>query len=170
MRESSCRRLPWELRSSGIESKASVIVQNALSRDIDVTPLKRAAIRTLEDEGAESSEVSILLTDDAQLHELNLEYRNQDKPTDVLSFALRDQIANESFSPMVDEESLESLGDVVISVETAERQAATHDRTLDEELCLLTVHGILHLLGYDDMTDDGAEEMQTRERALGVRR
>ncbi|MEP6757509.1 MAG: rRNA maturation RNase YbeY [Chthonomonadales bacterium] len=167
----NCRRAPWELRSSGIESKASVIVKNALSRDIDITPLKRAAIRTLEAEGAESSEVSILLTDDAQLHELNLEYRSQDKPTDVLSFALRDHVANESFSPAaVTVEYLEPLGDVVISLETAERQAATHDRTLDQELCLLTVHGILHLLGYDDMTDEGAEEMQTRERALGVRR
>lgn len=61
------------------------------------------------------------------------------------------------------------LGDVIISVDTAARQAETHGVTLDSELALLTVHGILHLLGYDDMTDEGAEEMQAKERAMGVR-
>ena len=85
--------------------------------------------------------------------------------------ALRDNVASDlqlsgnSSAP----QPLEQLGDVVISVETALRQAGIHGQTLDEELCLLTVHGVLHLLGYDDMTDEGAEEMQMKERALGVR-
>jgi probable rRNA maturation factor len=61
------------------------------------------------------------------------------------------------------------LGDVVISVETAARQADTHGVSLHQELELLVTHGILHLLGYDDLTDEGAEEMQRKERALGVR-
>lgn len=111
----------------------------------------------------------MLLTDDATLHALNRDYRDQDKPTDVLSFAQRDEHPD---TPHATPSSLktELLGDVVISVETAVRQAEQHGVTLNEELALLTVHGILHLLGYDDMTDEGAEEMQARERALGVRK
>jgi len=104
------------------------------------------------------------------VHALNREYRYQDKPTDVLSFSQRDQHPDApSFSGQAYSKS-EVLGDVVISVETAIRQANQHAVSLDEELALLTVHGILHLLGYDDMTDEGAEEMQEKERALGVRK
>ena len=58
------------------------------------------------------------------------------------------------------------LGDVIISVDTAERQAVAHGVTLEQELALLTVHGILHLLGYEDETEDGAEQMRIREREI----
>ena len=152
----------------------SVHIQNSLNRRIKTVSLKRAAIRALVSERAAESEVCILLADDNLLHELNLEYRSQDKPTDVLSFAQRDSIANITEfthnSPSAPLPFPENLGDVVISVETAERQASAHGRTLDEELCLLTVHGILHLLGYDDVSDEGADEMQRLECELGVRR
>ena len=149
----------------------SVHIQNNLNRRIKTTSLKHAAVRALASECVADSEASILLADDNMLHELNLQYRGLDKPTDVLSFAQRDFVLGEvNANPPIVTGSPENLGDVIISVETAARQANLHGRSLDEELCLLTVHGVLHLLGYDDVTDDGAEEMQTRERELGVRR
>jgi probable rRNA maturation factor len=141
---------------------------------VDTNPLLHAGERALQLEGAAAAEVSLLLTDDDTIHELNRDYRGQDKPTDVLSFAQRDQRPDSppapSIPPNVPAGAVETLGDVVISVETAARQAARHNVSLDDEMALLTVHGILHLLGYDDMTDEGAEEMQTKERALGVRK
>jgi probable rRNA maturation factor len=132
----------------------------------------RAARTALRVEGAPNAEVSILLTDDATIHALNRDYRSQDKPTDVLSFSQRDVTAT---SPLIPDnhQPNELLGDVVISVETAARQAENHGVGLGEELALLTVHGILHLLGYDDTDDAGAEEMRVREcvilsEALGI--
>ena len=145
----------------------AVIIQNSQKRRIKTKNLVQAARKALLAEGAPRAEVSILLTDDATVHALNRDYRGQDKPTDVLSFAQRDQLPDAPLLPSTETE--EVLGDVVISVETAARQAEQHSVTLDEELALLTVHGILHLLGYDDMTDEGAEEMQQKERELGYR-
>jgi probable rRNA maturation factor len=101
--------------------------------------------RLLRAEGcAEDTEVSILLTNDERIAELNRQYRETDGPTDVLSFSMTE---GEVFNRADDEPAL--LGDVVISVETAGRQAAEQGRTLDEEIDLLLAHGLLHLLGYD---------------------
>lgn len=130
-------------------------------------PLRRAAQMTLRSEGAPRAEVSILLTDDAAVQELNRVYRGQDRPTDVLSFAQRDQ--HEEAPPALPggrASAHELLGDVILSVETAARQAEQRGVPLEEELALLTAHGLLHLLGYDDTTDEGAERMRVRERAI----
>jgi probable rRNA maturation factor len=97
-------------------------------------------------------EISVVLCDDPFIQSLNAEYRGQDKPTDVLSFAQDDP---------------ELLGDIVISLPTAARQAEAAGWTLENEVALLGVHGLLHLLGYDDETEAGAWEMQTKtETAL----
>lgn len=97
-----------------------------------------------------SAEVSVLLCGDPFIQDLNKQYRGLDKPTDVLSFAQDDP---------------EYLGDIVISVETALRQAEKAGWDVESELALLAVHGMLHLLGYDDEDEDGAREMErlTRE-------
>jgi probable rRNA maturation factor len=148
-----------------------ITILNSQPIPLHANPLLDAGERALHAEGAADAEVSLLLTDDETIHALNRDYRDQDKPTDVLSFAQRDQRpdAPEIPAPALADQP-ENLGDVVISVETAARQAEQHGATLDDELALLTVHGILHLLGYDDMTDEGAAEMQEKERALGVRK
>jgi probable rRNA maturation factor len=104
------------------------------------------------------AEVSVLLTDDTTVHSLNLKYRGKDRPTDVLSFSQWNAHDQEARGDR------HVLGDVVISVETAERQALQAGHTLQSELELLIAHGVLHLLGYDDETDEGAEEMRVRER------
>ena len=109
--------------------------------------------------------MSVLLIDDPQIHDMNREYRGYDKPTDVLSFALNDTIEGVPPSPKLPGMPV-SLGDVVISVETAERQAKTHGISLNAELALLGVHGVLHLLGYEDETVEGSAEMRVRERDI----
>ena len=96
-------------------------------------------------------EISVVICDDAFIQALNREYRQKDKPTDVLSFAQDD--------PNV-------LGDIVISLPIAARQADAAGWPLESEIALLAVHGLLHLLGYDDETASGAWEMQRRTEAV----
>ncbi len=126
-------------------------------------PLLLAARKVLVNENTGSVEVSVVLTDDPTVHALNREYRGKDKPTDVLSFAQRD-VHPGAVRIAVQSHETESLGDVIISVETAARQAKTQGIPLAHELALLTVHGILHLLGYTDDTEEGAEQMREKER------
>ena len=105
----------------------------------------------LESEGAPTdAELSLVFCDDPFIHALNRDYRGKDKPTDVLSFT---QDAESGI-----------LGDVVISVPTAQRQADAQGHPLAQEVEWLFLHGALHLLGYDDDTDEQAEEMNVRAR------
>lgn len=120
--------------------------------------------------GVENGEVSVTLTNNAYIHTLNKEYRGIDRPTDVLSFAL-----NESEEPeMVDTPEVNVLGDLIISVERAEEQAADYGHSLRREVAFLTVHGMLHLLGYDHMEEEEREEMENEQRfvmeKLGISR
>lgn len=124
--------------------------------------LEKAVLRSLQHEAFTSdAEVSILLADDRYIHELNLQYRHMDKPTDVLSFS---QI--EDSDDTSDLEGAVTLGDIVISIDTAERQADSGGCSLDDELEMLTIHGMLHLLGYDDSDDDLADIMREREKGI----
>lgn len=128
---------------------------------METTALMEAAKRSLRAEKFDKpAEISILLTDDEEIHTLNREYRGIDRPTDVLSFS---QIEGE---PVISEGDFVQLGDIAISVETARRQAEEKNRTLEDELELLVVHGVLHLLGYDDQTDEQAELMEERQAAI----
>lgn len=108
------------------------------------------------------TEVSVVLADDDYIHQLNRQYRGKDCSTDVLSFAL-----NEGEEPQIvngPEEIL--LGDIIISLETAARQAEEYGHSLERELAYLTTHGILHLLGYDHMTEDEKAEMRQEEEHI----
>ena len=102
--------------------------------------------------------VSIMLCDDATIHPLNRDYRDKDKPTDVLSFAQREG----DFAFLDDN----LLGDIIISMETTIRQANERQHSTETELRVLLVHGILHLLGYDHIEDDEAEIMEAKEREI----
>ncbi len=108
----------------------------------------------------ETSEISVLLCDNEHIHQLNKEYRNIDLPTDVLSFAL-----NEGEDEMTGEEQL-LLGDIVISVERTAEQAAEYGHSFERELAYLTTHGMLHILGYDHMTEEDKQEMRTEEEFI----
>ena len=96
---------------------------------------------------------------------MNRAYRGYDKPTDVLSFAQNDSVDDAPPAPKIPGLP-EQLGDVIISVDTAVRQAKTHGLNLEDELALLAVHGVLHLLGYEDETVEGSAEMRVRERDI----
>ena len=109
---------------------------------------------------AESAEISVVLTDDEHIQELNRVYRGSDRPTDVLAFS---QIEGEQAKAQAERVA---LGDVVISVDTAERQAAEQGHALENELDLLIIHGVLHLLGYDDETEADAAEMRRHENRV----
>jgi probable rRNA maturation factor len=112
--------------------------------------------RLLEDLACGKQELSILFTDDKRIAELNRQYRGKDKPTNVLAF------------PMAEDPSdIESgmLGDVVISVDTALREAAGTGETLVEAIYRLVVHGLLHLLGYDHERSPKDEKIMFREQA-----
>lgn len=100
-------------------------------------------------------EVSLRLTDDRFIHALNRDYRGKDRPTDVLAFAMREGPGGQ-LNP-------EILGDIVISVDTAARQAR---RGLRHELLFLCAHGLCHLLGYDHRDDAEEREMNARMQAL----
>ena len=113
--------------------------------------IRRRALRMLQALKLERAELSILLCDDRTIHALNREHRRKDKPTDVLAFAMHEG------EEVVGDQQL--LGDVVISLQTARRQAKDHARSLWAEVTMLLAHGLLHLVGYDHRTDKEEREM-----------
>ena len=107
----------------------------------------------------EKTEVGVTIVDDRRIHELNLAYRNVDRPTDVLSFALDEAEEPEEFG--APEEHL--LGDIVISAETAVRQGKEYGHGINRELVYLAVHSLLHLLGFDHMEKGDKVVMRQKE-------
>jgi len=120
--------------------------------------IKAAAARMLAALRMPEAQVSILLCDDRVIHALNKEHRGKDRPTDVLAFAM-----NEG-APVIGDASL--LGDIVISLPTAARQARSAKRELSEEALMLLAHGLLHLLGDDHQTDAQERRMTARTDML----
>lgn len=117
---------------------------------------KAAALADRRLEPPEDVEVGLTLTDDREIHELNRDYRGKDRPTDVLAFAMREGPGGDLIPGV--------LGDVVISVEAARRQAGR--RPLLAEVLFLWAHGLCHLLGYDHQTDDEEIMMNARMASL----
>ncbi|MBS9389715.1 MAG: rRNA maturation RNase YbeY [Dolichospermum sp. WA123] len=113
---------------------------------------------------APSYEVSLRLTTDTEIQTLNCQYRQQDKPTDVLAFASLEADLPQS------EEMLASmpvyLGDIIVSIDTAQRQAEQQEHSLSTELAWLTAHGLLHLLGWDHPDEESLMEMLTEQVVL----
>jgi probable rRNA maturation factor len=123
---------------------------------VDVERWQRLAIEVLTDSAA-TGELTLSFVDSGDIAELNLEHMGKSGPTDVLSFPMDDE-------PLVGVPTL--LGDVVISPAVAAGQFAEHAGTLDDELALLVVHGILHVLGHDHAEPDETEQMRARELDL----
>ena len=110
-------------------------------------------------------EISFSLVIPEEIQELNAEYRNIDKETDVLSFPMlefpedEDMLTYETGIPVM-------LGDIVISTTRAAEQAEAYGHSLEREICYLSVHSVLHLLGYDHMEEDEKRVMRAREKAI----
>ena len=114
-------------------------------------------------------EVNVLVTDDAAIHQINLDMRNVDRPTDVLSFPMfeltpGEKPGKEDADPATD---LVPLGDMVLSLERAQAQAEEFGHSVEREVCYLAVHSVLHLLGYDHM-DEGPMKVQMRGREEAI--
>lgn len=122
---------------------------------IDLKKLKSRLEQVLENLDCQDKELSVLVVNDARMRKLNHQYRGIDRTTDVLSFPQDDGEDDEFDSPL--------LGDVVVSAETARNQAREHKLSFEEELILLLIHGILHLLGYDHERS-AKEERQMRRK------
>lgn len=147
-----------------------------------VTPAMEQMLTQVLNKAAEvyglkpQNEVSVVLADDEYIHKLNRQYRNKDVPTDVLSFAMNDQCTDDDEPDIADTpEDIEILlGDIVISLETTARQAEEFGHSLERELAYLTIHGMLHLLGYDHECEEDKTEMRQEEEhvlsLLGITR
>jgi probable rRNA maturation factor len=136
------------------------LVDSAGVSGLDIALLKRRAnaiLRMLEHSG---SELSIVLVSDGEIRELNRGYRERDRATDVLSFSLVDGDWASFRGGM--------LGDVVISIETAVRQARRRHRSLNDETARLLIHGVLHLLGHDHEAPEEYRRMRAEERRLSA--
>lgn len=142
--------MPVELRSEGV-----------VRRSVSNARVRHSAERMLKAIGRETDVLSVLLCGDALIKQLNRDFRNKDKPTDVLAFAL-----NEGEALAMAEGVGVLLGDVVISVDTARRQANVHGVTIAFEVRNLLAHGLLHLLGYDHQTPEEYRRMMALQAVL----
>jgi probable rRNA maturation factor len=115
----------------------------------------RAMIRVLQ---LSKMDVSFVLTDDERIHELNKIYRKKDRPTDVLAFAMREGRFGELAGDV--------LGDVIVSIPTASKQARANGATVMEEVTMLVAHGLLHLLGWDHETPAKDRRMRAETARL----
>ena len=127
-------------------------VENLTKIDIDLNLIKMVALKTLKYEFVEGAEASIIIVDNKKIRKINKEYRNIDKETDVISFALED---DETFINI----PVRILGDIYISIDKAKLQAEEYGHSLKRELAFLTVHGMLHLLGFDHMNKEDEKVM-----------
>jgi len=120
------------------------------------------------------AEVNVLFTDNAGIHEMNMEYREIDRPTDVLSFPMVSYEVPGEFENLEDEqedcfhpETGELLlGDIVLSIDKIKEQANEYGHSELRELCFLVAHSMLHLFGYDHMEEDEREEMERMQREI----
>ena len=129
-----------EVRGSGVDARA-------------LKATVRARLAAVDEPGAA---ISLTLVNDATIREINRQHRGKDKPTDVLSFPLEPE-------PFAEERL---LGDIVISIDTARRQAADYDAPLQRELERLMIHGLLHVLGHDHEEPGERAAMEAEERRL----
>jgi len=133
-----------------------VIVQSPLwSKNPDAEAVIRRAIAgAAKNTAQDNAEIAIVLTDDSAVREINRQWRNQDKPTNVLSF------------PASGPATGGHLGDIVIAYETLAREATAENKPFSDHLAHLAIHGYLHLLGYDHMTDAEATRMERLESEI----
>lgn len=125
---------------------------------VDVGRMRRSLKRLLKELGFKDSEVSLLLVDDNQIREINRKYLNRDRPTNVISFAMNEGAFGDVHP--------EILGDIILSVETAARDAIACNVDFMDEVEFLLIHGLLHISGYnhENVESSEAEKMKKRER------
>ena len=151
----------------------SITTQGGPFKGVSTAVVRRRASKMLAHLALQGVELSVALVNDHAIHELNRTYRRKDKPTDVLAFPMLEQHGASSRrrgrrGPVDPSAWHGVLGDVIVSIDTAARQAAERDRPLLDEITMLLGHGLLHLLGYDHKTDAEEREMTALTRELEV--
>ncbi|MEA2574428.1 MAG: putative rRNA maturation factor [Chloroflexia bacterium] len=142
----------------------TVQVEPQFEEKVDADVLHRLAMHVLKSEGAPTPlEVGVVVTTDEEVHTLNRQYLGHDYQTDVISFGMAEEGGEEFITP---EERPRYLGDVVISYDRAAEQAPEYEHSTEREVATLLVHGLLHLLGYDDTTEAEHEKMHEQQDAL----
>ncbi|MCG8684866.1 MAG: rRNA maturation RNase YbeY [Desulfobacterales bacterium] len=136
-----------------------ILIDNRQEARLPTPSLHKKTEQILSALGCDAHEISIVITDDQEIRDLNKTYRGKDKPTNVLSFPMQEGQFSD-ITPGL-------LGDVVISVDTAEQEASDAEISMDERMSQLLIHGILHLLGFDHETGDSdAEKMEQKSIEL----
>jgi len=165
-------KLPSGREIARIPSTVDVTTRGGPFAGVSKAVIQRRAMKMLEHLDLQGVELSLALVNDAAIHELNKTYRNKDKPTDVLSFPLHERPAGWKPKGAKGTEIGAGfpfdgpIGDVILSIDTARRQADAAGRPLVDELTMLLAHGLLHLLGYDHRNDAEDREMTARTREL----
>ena len=132
-------------------------------KEAEVAEVARALAALMADLGVSHKEVTVVFVDDAKIRELNRAHREVDAPTDVLSYPTfePDDVAEGFVMP-----EIPHLGDVIISVETAQRQATEQGHSLVQEVKTLAAHGVTHLLGYDHPTEEAWERFRSNQARI----
>jgi probable rRNA maturation factor len=155
------RKSSAEESQSELDISVEVQLAPAFTGTVSADPLKRVAREVLHLEGV-PGQVTLVITDDEGIRALNREYVGIDTPTDVLAFSAREDVGSFVIAPGAGE----YLGDVIISYPRAIAQAREQGHAVDKELCLLTIHGMLHLLGYDHESKPDKAAMWAKQEAL----
>lgn len=127
-------------------------ITNLTKENVDESLIEGLIKATSEKLGISDSLVEIILIDDEKIHEINKQYRGVDRPTDVISFAFQDM-------EDITISNITNLGEIYISLDKVKSQAKEYGHSERRELGFLTVHGLLHLLGYDHMNSEDEKEM-----------
>lgn len=138
----------------------NLLITNDTNENIDMNDKLYDVVKAVLDneELSMDYEVSITFVDKDEIHKLNKEYRNVDRPTDVLSFPMNEEFLIEGVDSM--------LGDIVICMDIAKDQAKEYGHSLDREIMYLTCHSMLHLLGYDHIEEDDKKIMRGKEKEV----
>jgi probable rRNA maturation factor len=147
-----------------VDDRISIQIDEPFLAEVDAADLARVIAIALAAEDRADAEVTLVITDDEAVAELNRGYRDTEGPTDVLSFAAQEPTPGFVSAP----EAAAYLGDIIIALPFTRRQAAGLGRLLADELRLLAVHGTLHLLGYDHAEPDEEAAMWARQDAILV--
>ena len=123
----------------------------------DESDLQRWALAAAEAAGGVVGDITLRIVDDEEIRVLNRDYRGKDKPTNVLSFPfdMPEGLPDDAIAPL--------LGDIVICADVVRREAAEKNKTVEAHWAHMVIHGVLHLLGYDHIDDDDAEQMESLE-------
>lgn len=145
-----------EISYNGIESEANEeeIINKVVKTVLELEGIKR------------DLEIYITLTNNEEIHKINKEYREVDRPTDVLSFPMYEREEIETLRDVKTDEMEEILGDIIISIPKIKEQAIEYGHSYERELAYLTTHGMLHLLGYDHMIEEEKTIMREHEEKV----